>query len=330
MFQWGIRLERREEAVLVWLRGVSRKIDSRHFREVNSKWQALRRRLASTTDLAKEHLLVNIINNRNASSLEFLQYSDAACTTLHSLFQFQWFKDGQPLREGNRYTTKYDIPSRVLTLQILTARPDDQGTYTVRATNPVGKDETSCKLTIRPTPSIDTRPFVAPEKFGPLEIKAPPPSKEDMQKMEPPKVIVPLEDANLKEGVPALLTAKIIGRPTPDVSIDLYPIKSHNWCFHHGSSFGWKMISHWMPRVVCARAMTTVRNRCCCRSAISVPTMWVPIVSSPRIRRAKTRQHASWISSQISVVRSNNPRQNQKDFWSWNRSHWCQNRWTKW
>jgi hypothetical protein len=40
-----------------------------------------------------------------------------------------------------------------------------------------------------------------------------------MQKMEPPKVIIPLEDANLKEGAPALLTAKIIGKPTPDVSI---------------------------------------------------------------------------------------------------------------
>ena len=143
------------------------------------------------------------------------------------LFQFEWFKNGQPLPEGNRFTTKYDIPSKVLTLQILTARPDDQGTYTVRATNPVGKDETSCTLTIRPTTSIDTRPFIAPEKFAPLEIKAPPPSKEDLKKMEPPKVIVPLEDANLKEGVPALLTAKIIGKPTPDVSIDLYPIESH-------------------------------------------------------------------------------------------------------
>ena len=100
----------------------------------------------------------------------------------------------------------------------MASRPDDQGTYTVKATNPVGKDETSCKLTIKPTPGIDTRPFVEPEKFAPLEVKAPPPTKEDMQKMEPPKVIIPLEDTQLKEGSPALLAAKIIGRPTPDVS----------------------------------------------------------------------------------------------------------------
>ena len=37
--------------------------------------------------------------------------------------------------------------------------------------------------------------------------------------MEPPKVIIPLEDTQLKEGAPVLLTAKIIGKPTPDVSI---------------------------------------------------------------------------------------------------------------
>jgi hypothetical protein len=89
----------------------------------------------------------------------------------------------------------------------------------VRATNPSGKDETSCKLNIRPTVSIDTRPFVEPEKFAPLELKAPPPTKEDLDKMEPPKVVVPLEDVKLKEGAPVLMKAKIIGRPTPDVSI---------------------------------------------------------------------------------------------------------------
>ena len=108
-----------------------------------------------------------------------------------------------------------------MTLQILAARPDDEGTYTVRASNPTGKDETSCKLTIRPTKSIDERPFVQPEKFANLELKAPPPTKEDLAKPEAPKVVIPLEDVQLKEGAPALLTAKIIGRPTPDVSYSI-------------------------------------------------------------------------------------------------------------
>ncbi|CAF4646599.1 unnamed protein product, partial [Rotaria magnacalcarata] len=63
----------------------------------------------------------------------------------------------------------YDIVNRTITLQILASRPDDQGIYTVRATNPVGSDETTCKLTIRPVASIDTRPFVDAARFRPLE-----------------------------------------------------------------------------------------------------------------------------------------------------------------
>ena len=122
-------------------------------------------------------------------------------------------KNGQPLLEGTRYTTKYDIPSKVLTLQILAARPDDQGVYTVRATNPAGTDETTSKLTIKPVPSIDTQP----QQAVPLEVKAPVPKKEDLKQMQPPKVIVPLENQKVKEGAPALLQATIIGKPTPNV-----------------------------------------------------------------------------------------------------------------
>lgn len=140
---------------------------------------------------------------------------------MYVLFQFDWFKDGQPLRDSNRFTPKYDILNRVLTFHMLNPGPHDQGRYTVKATNPVGSDETSCELTIRPTSSIDTRPFVEPESFKKLEVKAPPPTKEDMDKMEPPKVIVPLQDLQLKEGSPALLQSKIIGRPTPDVRTEI-------------------------------------------------------------------------------------------------------------
>ncbi|CAF4167212.1 unnamed protein product, partial [Rotaria sp. Silwood2] len=128
---------------------------------------------------------------------------------------FTWYKNNKPLLEGNRFTTKYDILTKVLTLQILTTRPDDQGTYTVRATNPSGSDETTCKLTIRPVASIDTRPFVEPERFAQLELQAPPPTKEDMDHMEPPKVIVPLKSLRVKEGSPVLLQATITGKPRP-------------------------------------------------------------------------------------------------------------------
>jgi hypothetical protein len=108
-----------------------------------------------------------------------------------------------------------------LTLEILAARPDDQGVYTVRATNPSGTDETTCKLTIRPVASVDTRPFIQPEHFAPLELKAPVPTKEDMDHMEAPKVVVPLESVQAPEGSPVLLKATITGKPTPNVTLFL-------------------------------------------------------------------------------------------------------------
>ncbi len=100
-------------------------------------------------------------------------------------------------------------------MEILNPVPVDQGLYTVRVTNPVGKDETSAKLTIRPATSTGQQP----NQLGPLEVKAPPPTKEDMQQMQPPKVIVPIENAEVTEGSPILLKATIVGKPTPTVRL---------------------------------------------------------------------------------------------------------------
>ncbi len=100
-------------------------------------------------------------------------------------------------------------------MEILKPLPEDQGVYTVRATNPSGKDETSAKLTIGPATSTGQQP----NQSGPLEIKAPPPTKEDMQQKQPPKVVVPLENAEVTEGLPVLLKATIVGKPVPTVRL---------------------------------------------------------------------------------------------------------------
>ena len=65
-------------------------------------------------------------------------------------------------------------------------------------------------------------PFVQPERFAPLEIKAPLPTKQDMKQMEPPKVITPLQSLQTNEGSPVLLQATIIGKPTPNVITFLF------------------------------------------------------------------------------------------------------------
>ncbi|CAF4193397.1 unnamed protein product, partial [Adineta steineri] len=126
---------------------------------------------------------------------------------------FTWLKDGKPLVEGDRYITTYDIKPKILTLEILDAKPSDQGTYTVRAANPLGSDETTAKLAVRPATSPDALPSSTPK---PVEVKAPVPTKQEMQQVQPPKVIVPLENVEATKGSPVLLRATIAGTPTPN------------------------------------------------------------------------------------------------------------------
>ena len=101
--------------------------------------------------------------------------------------------------------------NRTITLQILAARPNDQGVYTVRATNPVGSDETTCNLTIQPVSGVDTRPFVQPERFAPLEhrpVTAGNINNED-QPRRPPKVLIPMNNVRLSEFQPIVLKSII-------------------------------------------------------------------------------------------------------------------------
>ena len=82
---------------------------------------------------------------------------------------------------GKRFVTRYDTIPKTMTLEILDAKPEDQGVYTVRATNPLGADETTAKLTVRPSTTPDNLPTTQPR---PVEVKAPQPTKQDMQQMQ--------------------------------------------------------------------------------------------------------------------------------------------------
>lgn len=64
---------------------------------------------------------------------------------------------------------------------------------------------------------MDTSPFVQPERFAQLELKAPAPTKEEMEQMEAPRVTKPLESAQVNEGSPILLQATVVGKPRPNV-----------------------------------------------------------------------------------------------------------------
>ncbi|CAF4684710.1 unnamed protein product, partial [Rotaria sp. Silwood2] len=84
--------------------------------------------------------------------------------------QFVWFKNNQPLSEGNRFRTHYDIPSKTIFLTIAGAREDDSGIYRLIAQNPSGQDETSCEVHVDINqPIIDQRSFVPQTAFDKLE-----------------------------------------------------------------------------------------------------------------------------------------------------------------
>ena len=131
-----------------------------------------------------------------------------------------WFKDSVVLPAANRYTTNYDLSSNIASLKIHNAQMNDLGSYMALAENEVGKDKTSCAVFVQEMPNIDQTPMVNPEAFRFLDqpVIRKKPDADFEEKAEPPQVIVPLQDLQLKEGENVLLVAKIIGRPTPKVN----------------------------------------------------------------------------------------------------------------
>ena len=131
-----------------------------------------------------------------------------------------WFKDSVVLPAANRYTTDYDLSSNIVTLKIDNAQMNDLGTYVVLAENDAGKDQTFCTVFVQQMPNIDQTPMVNPEAFKYLD--HPPvrklPDQDENEVLQPPKVIIPLQDLKMKEGEPVLLLCKIEGNPKPKVS----------------------------------------------------------------------------------------------------------------
>ena len=166
--------------------------------------------------------------------------------------QFTWFKNDQPLSEGNRFRTHYDIPSKTIFLTIAGAREDDSGTYRLVAKNPVGQEDTSSVVTVDINqPKIDQRSFVPQTAFEKLEkpvfklnnvtsgvdqssffnqdlfrpfdernIAHPSAlvggeDSDAAMPISPPKVITPLRPIKTTEGETVVLIAQVEGYPLP-------------------------------------------------------------------------------------------------------------------
>lgn len=98
---------------------------------------------------------------------------------------------------------------------------NDLGTYVALAENEVGKDQTYCTVFIQQMPNIDQTPMVNPDAFRFLDnppMRKQPDRDDEDENVEPPKVVVPLQDLQLKEGETVLLMCKITGKPRPKVN----------------------------------------------------------------------------------------------------------------
>ena len=106
-------------------------------------------------------------------------------------------------------------------MKVDSAQLNDLGHYLVVAENDAGKDQTECNVAIQQSPNIDNTPIVNPEAFRyldrPLAQVVPDSDIDDAERVQPPKVIIPLSNIQLKEGETVLLIAKIDGYPKPKV-----------------------------------------------------------------------------------------------------------------
>lgn len=101
---------------------------------------------------------------------------------------------------------------------------NDLGTYVVLAENEAGRDQTFCTVFIQQMPNIDQTPMVNPEAFRYLDNpqnRRPLETDDENENLQPPRVIVPLQDLQLTEGGPVLLVCKIEGKPKPKVGLFL-------------------------------------------------------------------------------------------------------------
>ena len=111
-------------------------------------------------------------------------------------------------------------------LKITNAQNNDIGNYLVLAENPLGKDQTFCKLFVNPSPNVDETPLIDPDAFKFLEPSVKPdnnndePYKKDRERFFPPRVIIPLTNQIINEGDLVRLAAKIDGYPKPKVFIN--------------------------------------------------------------------------------------------------------------
>jgi hypothetical protein len=121
---------------------------------------------------------------------------------------------------STRFTTEYEPNTGDIDVFINFVKNGDTGRYKCKAENMYGSDETNSTLFIIDVPNIDERPQTQnPDAFKNLDapMQHIMPDLDENLELQPPLVIIPLNDKLIREELPVELLCKIIGNPKPKV-----------------------------------------------------------------------------------------------------------------
>uniref|UniRef100_A0A913I9R6 Ig-like domain-containing protein n=1 Tax=Strongyloides stercoralis TaxID=6248 RepID=A0A913I9R6_STRER len=135
--------------------------------------------------------------------------------------KIEWFLNGIPLHNANRFRSEKDFG--YVTLTILHVLPHDSGVYTCTATNLQGSATTSSTVKVAGYEAImrDTQHPVSWERIQELERPIIPEEIEIIEEKEKPRFVTPLEDFNdIPEGTPIRLEASFTPARDNDLQIE--------------------------------------------------------------------------------------------------------------
>lgn len=137
--------------------------------------------------------------------------------------QIQWFKDGQPLGDSNRFAFTKDFG--LIALDLLHTVSNDAGTYTCVATNELGEARVEAQLSIQPVPSLLLDPLHEQSWNRIQELEAPKEKPEEAAEVDhgPPRFTQQLNSQNeLIEGQPAHFEAQVEPITDPNLRVQWF------------------------------------------------------------------------------------------------------------
>ncbi|XP_050422457.1 titin isoform X5 [Adelges cooleyi] len=152
---------------------------------------------------------------KNVENLKEGQHAHFECKlepVTDSNLKVEWFKNGRPIIIGHRFRPIHDFG--YVALDIIDLIEEDSGTYTCRAINLIGADETNCHLSCRGSKAIVTEPQneMGLEQIQYLEERTRYHRKEEVEETttQAPIFTTSLKNCDIKEGQRAHFECRLI------------------------------------------------------------------------------------------------------------------------